>query len=388
MGMNSQNIVILGAGYSGIMAANQLAANHNITVINSRPHFVERIRLHQFVTGGYAPQVPFSTILHPEARVVVAHAQRIDAHARRVVLDDGSAVDYDYLIYAAGSRVTRPELPGAEHAYAVGEWEHAQKLRDALADGPRAVTVIGGGLTGIETASELAEMMPDVQVTLVTAGLVSPGFSQRGRGAVLRTLEALGVRVYENAPVRRITKTSVQTNANTLPSDVTIMTTGMQAVSLAGESGLTTDGIGRLVTDSALRSVDDGRIIGTGDAAAPPAEVAGHIRMSCAAALPLGAMAARTVDSLIAGDEPEPILFGYMIQCLSLGRRHGVVQRVRPDDQPRNFALTGRTGAFVKEQICRSTLRWMAGQIEKPGSLWWPRGPRATVEASRKVRVS
>ncbi|AEF41158.1 FAD-dependent pyridine nucleotide-disulfide oxidoreductase [Hoyosella subflava DQS3-9A1] len=386
MGMKTHNIVVLGAGYAGVMAANQLAAGHNVTLINARPYFVERIRLHQFVVGGHPAQVPLAEVLNPDVQVIVAQAQRIDAGARHILLDNAPAVAYDYLVYAVGSRAELPTLPGSEFAYSLADWESAQRLRDALKCAPQTVTVVGGGLTGIETAAELAEARPESHVSLVTASVVAPGFSPRGRRAVLRALTRLGVSVYENSRVRRIEQTKVVTDRETVPSDVTIVATGLRAGSLAAESGLTTDMLGRLVTDHALRSSDP-RIIAAGDAAGPPADVAHHIRMSCAAALPLGALAARTVNDLAAGNEPGPVSSGFVIQCLSLGRRRGVVQHVAPDDQPRDLAIAGRTGAFVKEQICRGTLRWLAREIQKPGSYKWPEGPRATAEISRKVHA-
>ena len=69
-------------------------------------------------------------------------------------------------------------------------------------------------------------------------------------------------------------------------------------------SGLHTDALGRLLTDETLTSVDDDRIVAAGDAAAPSGQ---PLRMSCQAAVPLGAQAANTVLSRIAGTEPAVI---------------------------------------------------------------------------------
>ena len=84
-----------------------------------------------------------------------------DTAARKVLLESGDTLDYDYVIYAVGSTVAVPaEVPGAvEYAHPMAELEYAQSLRDTLdelhQDAP--VTVVGAGLTGIETAAELAE---------------------------------------------------------------------------------------------------------------------------------------------------------------------------------------------------------------------------------------
>ena len=85
-----------------------------------------------------------------------------------------------------------------------------------------------------------------------------------------------------------------------LPSAVTIWTAGFGVPDLAARSGLHTDPLGRLLTDETLTSVDDDRIVAA-DAAAPSGQ---PLRMSCQAAEPLGAQAANTVLSRIAGTEP------------------------------------------------------------------------------------
>ena len=109
---------------------------------------------------------------------MVDAADRIDTVDHKVFPTSGAVLDYDYLIYAVGSTCTTPStVPGAaEFAYPVAELERAERLRDTLGnlhpDAP--VTVVGAGLTGIETASELAG-----QGRRVTLGL------RRGVGAVV-----------------------------------------------------------------------------------------------------------------------------------------------------------------------------------------------------------
>ena len=109
-------------------------------------------------------------------------------------LASGCALDYDYVIYAVGSTGAVPaSVPGAaEFAYPIAELEQAQRLRAALDDvHPDApVTVVGAGLTGIETATELAEQGRNV--TLVCGGQMAPTFSEPGRRSVAKTLRKLG----------------------------------------------------------------------------------------------------------------------------------------------------------------------------------------------------
>src|SRR5690348_15097085 len=92
------HVIVLGGGYAGVMAANRLAERTNVTLVNPRAKFVERIRLHQFAIDNDDAQVDYATILNPAVRFVVDSAERIDAASRRVQLTSGTALEFDYLV--------------------------------------------------------------------------------------------------------------------------------------------------------------------------------------------------------------------------------------------------------------------------------------------------
>ncbi len=103
-------VVVVGGGYAGTMAANhlRLRAAVDITLVNPRPQFVERIRLHQLAAGTATGTADYGTLLGRGIRLVVDTATHIDATARRVELSSGGALEYDYLIYAVGSTGATP----------------------------------------------------------------------------------------------------------------------------------------------------------------------------------------------------------------------------------------------------------------------------------------
>src|SRR5437660_852150 len=110
------HIVVIGGGYAGTLAANHLRmrADVDITLVNPRPVFVERIRLHQLVAGSGAAAVDYGTMLGEGIQLVVDSAQRINAADRTIELTSHTALDYDYLIYAVGSTGAVPStVPGA-----------------------------------------------------------------------------------------------------------------------------------------------------------------------------------------------------------------------------------------------------------------------------------
>src|SRR6202011_2534213 len=167
--------------------------------------------------------------------------------------------------------------------------------------------------------------------------------SERGRRSVARQLRRLGVEVLDGTAVTEVREHSVMLeDGRQLPSAVTIWTAGFGVPDLAARSGLPTDSIGRLLTDETLTSVDDERIVAAGDCAAPSGE---PLRMSCQAAGPLGAQAANTVLSRIAGEEPAVVSQAFVGQCISLGRSLATFQISHADDTPTRFYIGGRTAA-------------------------------------------
>ncbi|MBX7434728.1 FAD-dependent oxidoreductase [Mycobacterium sp. Y57] len=376
------HVVVIGGGYAGVMAANRLTGHGgvDVTLINPRPKFVERIRLHQLVAADRPDTAvavqEYSTVLNAAVRVIVDSAERIDAAARRATLSSGTTLDYDHLVYAVGSTGTvAAAVPGAtEFAYPIAELEQAQRLRRRLADVPKQapIVVIGAGLTGIEAATELAGTG---RAVTVVDSVVGASLSGPARGSVVRAMRRLGVGIVDG-PDATVTAVGpdhvVLADGRILPSHATVWTAGFGVPGLAAASGLTTDAAGRLVTDETLTSVDDERIVAAGDAAAPSNQ---PYRMSCQAALPLGAQAAETVLARVAGADPAPATVPMTGQCISLGRGRGTVQVQRRDDTPLNLYIGGRAGAFVKERVCRFTVRWLSGEAAKPGSYRSLKGP-------------
>ncbi|WP_243064805.1 NAD(P)/FAD-dependent oxidoreductase [Humibacter sp. RRB41] len=382
-------VVVIGGGYSGALAANHLRLGDDIdiTLVNPRSEFVERVRLHQLAAGTRDATVGFDTILADDVRLVVDTATRIDTRARTVHLASGDTLDFDYAIYAVGSTGSIPSsVPGArDFAVSVAELESARRIRAALETLPQdaPITVVGGGLTGIETAAELAEQ--GHRVTLVGGGAIAASFSAASRRYISTWLERHHVWVFESEKVTEVRSDAVVLDDGTVrASALTIWTTGFGTPQLAAASGLTTDDLGRLLTDETLTSVDDDRIVATGDAAAP----SGHpVRMSCQAAGPLGAQAADTVLSRVAGSEPKLLDVALTGSCVSLGRRAAVRQFAHKDDSSTNMSLTGPLGVAYKEFTSWFSVRRIRIESRRPGLLPWPKGgprPQQAVRATRQ----
>ncbi|GAA3947899.1 NAD(P)/FAD-dependent oxidoreductase [Gordonia caeni] len=352
--MGSTQIVVVGGGYAGCMAANRLARRTDrddvsITLVNARPDFVERVRLHQRVAGTGDAATPLTDLLNPRIRVVIGAVDRIGDG--ELSLSGGATVPFDRLIYAAGGAPRAPE-----GTFAVGDPEQAGKAQQVLAglgDGAR-VTVVGGGLTGIETAAEIAETRPDVSVAMISDGEVAASLYPSARRRVQRELDRLGVTCERGR------------YAGPGDADLVLWAVATDVSELAARSGLAVTEDGRVQVDEYLHSLSDPRIFAAGDGAAVPGQ-----RLSCQTALPQGAHAAANLARELTGKPPRPYSMGYTGQNVSIGRRRAVIQSARRDDTPIRVWFGGRAGAAVKEVVCR-----MAKTVAGTGRYAWLPAPR------------
>ncbi|MCO5996238.1 NAD(P)/FAD-dependent oxidoreductase [Actinoallomurus rhizosphaericola] len=353
-------ILVLGAGYSGLVAA-QLTARHRdtrVTLVNASDRFVERVRLHQVATGQEVRTRPIAELLGgAPVEFVVGRVTAIDAAKREAELADGRRLGYDTLIYALGSRSDVESVPGAaEHARPLATADDAVRLRDRLADGG-AVAVVGGGLTGVEAATELAEARPDLTVRLLTAGRLGAALSERGRRHLRRVFDRLGVEIREDARVTEVRADGVLlTGGEFVPAGTVVWTAGFRVPDLARQAGFAVDEHGRMLVDAALRSVSHPEVYGIGDAAAMHRQGGQELRMACATGLPAAQHVARAIRQGLGRRAPSPFRFRYVNQCISLGRRDALIQYVRADDSPVGLVLTGRIAALYKEAIVRGAL--------------------------------
>lgn len=357
----THRIVVLGAGYAGLTAANRIAGrgqHTRVTLVNGRSQFVERVRLHQVAAGQQLREYPLRERLRSTGiQLIIGRVQALDLQRRQVRLDNAT-VGYDTLVYALGSAADTTTAAG--HACTVADLDGARELGKRVPDlaAERGVlAVVGGGLTGIETATELAEAYPQLRVRLVTSGEPGGWLSARGRAHLRRAFDRLGIEVLPGVTVTRVDPDGVVLAGGcTVGAGLTVLATGFAVADIARQAGLAVDGHGRILVDDTLRSRSHPEIYAVGDSAAAYRAGGQQLRMACATGMPTGQCAAAAITARLAGRNPRPLAFRYFIQCISLGRRDGLIQFVHADDSPLKAVLTGRTAARCKELVVRGAL--------------------------------
>lgn len=382
-------IVVLGAGYAGLTAAVNLAARTkhrddvHITLVNATERFTERLRLHQVASGQRVADFHIPELLRDTGvEFVRGWVTGLDATARTVRVDDQRVLEFDTLVYALGSVTRTSAVPGADlHAYTLDSTHDAELLARRLAEpGVTTVAVCGSGLTGVEAAAEIAEQHPEADVVLLGRQEPAAALGERARAHVRAALDRLGVRVRDQVEIVKVLPDSVElAGGESVTADVVLWTSGVNASPLASAAGLQVDELGRIVTDSSLRSVTHPHVYAVGDAAAVRQKF-GVLHGTCQSGMPTGVHAAVSITAELKGKQPKAFRFGYLHTPVSLGRHDAVVQFTRPDHSPKRLVLTGRRAVWYKETVSAAPWPSFARMRKMPrsGSFAWRRGGRYT----------
>ncbi|WP_327265429.1 FAD-dependent oxidoreductase [Streptomyces sp. NBC_01232] len=365
-------IVVLGAGYAGAYVAGTLArrlspADTEITVVNAEPEFVQRLRLHQLAAGqeieapkladvfagtGIRLRLARVTAVYPERQVVAV----ADA-------DGGGELGYDTLLYALGSHVADHGVPGvAEHAFHVASRPAALRLRERLdslggrGEGGR-VLVVGDGLTGIETATEIAESRPGLSVSLVARGELGAPLSAGARSHLRQACDRLGITVLEHTSVEAVEATRVLcADGSPLASDATVWTAGFAVDPIAAAAGLEVTDDGRIVVDRTMRSLSHPNVYAAGDSVYTIGDNGRPLPMSCASAGFTGMQAMKAIVGCLTGSKTANVKLSYPGNHISLGRRDGILQMVDHEAQAKPKYMGGRKAARIKAAILKMSL--------------------------------
>jgi len=390
--MNTDTIVIVGAGQAGGWAAQTLRSEGfkgRIVLIGDEAHRpYERPPLSKAVLAGDA-HADSTHLLKPDAfdrldidwRPKVA-ATRIDRPARQVHLSQGEPVRYDKLILCNGGRARRLEVPGADlpGVFTLRSIEDAMALGAALSANKRLL-IVGGGWIGLEVAATARKKGLDVTVVEAmdrlcerTVPPVISGYLHRLHSAHgVEVLLGTGVRALARAPEGGLSATLGDGRA--IACDAVLVGIGLVANdALAREAGLACKG--GVVVDSQCRSSDPD-ILAAGDVAAWHCEWAGRrMRLeSWQNAQEQGIAAARAALGMAVNHQPLPWFWSdqYDVNLQIFGMpapSHRVVVRGDPDshgfvvfflDQDKVVAALGPN--------CAKDLRFARRLIERRTSV-------------------
>jgi NADH:ubiquinone reductase (H+-translocating) len=353
---DSAHVVIIGAGFAGLSAVTGLCkAGVRVTVIDKNLYSTFQPLLYQVATGGLNPgdvAYPVGSITTKrDARYIRGELTAIDQAAQVVRLDGGREIGYDYLILATGMSANYFGIEGAQE-YTFGLYTRADAivLRDHIMNGFEwlsadpdrkrefAVTIVGGGATGVELAGTLGELrsnvlratFPDVDPSRMHIRLVEMApellmpFEPKLREYTRRQLADRGVDIRVNTEIRAVTPDQVLlADGSSLRSDLTVWTAGVAAHHSVADWGLPQGKNGRLLVEPDLRVQGSGRIFAAGDMALDQKNPSPQLAQP---AIQEGKHAAAQIVHLLHAQPTEPFKYHDKGTMATIGRRSAVVQ--------------------------------------------------------------
>jgi NADH:ubiquinone reductase (H+-translocating) len=353
---DTPHVVIVGAGFAGLSAVSKLRkAGFRVTVFDKNLYSTFQPLLYQVATGGLNP----GDVSYPvggmtgrrHARYLRGELASIDAAGQRVTLTDGREFGYDYLLIATGVAANYFGTPGAaKNTFGLYTRVDAIVLRDHIMNGFEqlsadpddkrefAVTVVGGGATGVELAGTLGEFrgtvlrytFPDVDPDRLRIHLVEMApellmpFDEKLREYTRRQLVKRGVDIRVNTKILEVQPDRVVIgDGESLQSDLTVWAAGVAAPDAVAGWGLPQGKAGRVLVGPDLRVEGSDRIFALGDIGVYEKEP--YPQLS-APAIQQGKHAAEQVVHLVRGEPTQPFRYHDKGTMATIGRRSAVVQ--------------------------------------------------------------
>ncbi len=305
-----KRIVIVGAGYAGILTAKKIAKkvkkqkmnDVEITIIDKNPFHTMLTELHE-VAAGRVDEDSIKISLKKvfagrKVNVKLDTVKEIDFEGK-TVLGEGESYAYDYLVIAAGSKPTFYGIQGVEeYAYKLWSYEDAIILKDRILNSFREAAkeknaeerkrllsfyVIGAGFTGIEMVGELAEYVPFLcekyeidqsEVTMVCVDGLSrpiPNMPEKLSDKVTKRLKKMGVELSMNTFVSMVGEDLVGLKTGDVcvekVAHTVIWGAGIQSsdITVSASDSLEKQRGGRIPVDGYLRSTKDENVYVIGD---------------------------------------------------------------------------------------------------------------------------
>ncbi|GGM19752.1 NADH dehydrogenase [Paraliobacillus quinghaiensis] len=358
--MRKPKIVLLGAGYAGMMTTKRLMQQLSIEeaeiiLVNKHNYHYQTTWLHEVAAGTIdqnQSRIMISDVIDPlRVTLVEETVEKINPDQKKVTLQNGE-LDYDYLVVGLGFEKATFGIPGmAEHALSIQSFDKSRYIREHIEyqfsryrngekdkEGLLTFVVGGSGFTGIEFVGELAEKLPqlckeyDVDlsevriVNIEAAPTILPGFDEALVTYARRSLEDRGVEFKIGTMIKECTKDSVIVGDDNeeIKAETIVWTGGVQANAVLGESGFELTK-GKVNVDGTLRApgYEDVFILGdcawvmnqeTGRPYPPTAQIAIQEADICA----------ENIKALMKDEPLKEFVFDNKGTVASLGGRHAM----------------------------------------------------------------
>lgn len=353
-------VVILGAGFGGVYAFKGLHKffhrdpNVQLVLVNNKNYFLFTPLLHEVATGGVSRE----NVVEPLRKVLgcclaefyLAEVERIDLREKRVITTCGD-LDYDYLVVALGAETNFYGTPGVEeHSFGLKSLEDAVRLKNsfiekfekasAISDKEKldallCFVVVGGGPTGVELVSEMAELFYEtfgryyrnsvaarVKIILLqSASELLPHFPKKFREKSLEVLKNKKIEVRLGVKVKSVDAVSIElTSGERIFTETTVWVAGVKPRYIKFDQEVEKGNDGRIVVNEFLQMKLRPEVFVLGDMAKfiTPDEKA--LPMLAQVASKEGVSVAKHISNMLSGKTLTPFFYHHSGDLISLGQ--------------------------------------------------------------------
>ena len=255
---NAINVVIIGGGIAGLTVASELRSRNkkaNITIISKENHLPYNRTLLTKSFNADLENIAVKPISFYEENninlLLGTEVAKIIPNKKLIRLEDEAEVSYDYLVLANGSKsiMLNSSNFNKQNVYGIRTKEDVLGLRKALGKGNKTITIVGGGVLGLELASELA-LENKVNIIEKAPYLMFNNFELKDSQALKKFLASKQINVYENTSIIKYNYDNVILEDETkLDTDFIVYSIGVASnIQIAKDCGIETNR-GVLVND-------------------------------------------------------------------------------------------------------------------------------------------
>lgn len=365
-------ILVLGGGFAGLWSALAAAraretfgADPEIVLLNDTPW--HSIRVRNYEADLSETRVALDDVLGPVGvRRLQGRVTGIDVENRSVAYEaDGTmqGVGYDRLVFALGSRLARPPIPGlAGHGFDVDTHDAATRLNRHIARlgaGASTALVVGGGLTGIETAAEMPGKLRAAGVTTPRVILadhaprIGSDMGVEAMPVIEEALSALGVETRGGVSVVAVdARGATLEGGERIEAATVVWCAGLRAHPLTSAFPVERDRLGRLPVDPTLKIAGLAAEFAAGDVASFLIDGTHGCVMSCQHGRPMGRFAGHNAVCDLLGRPMLPLQIGWYTTILDLGPWGALYT----EGWERRLVSRGATAKRTKELINRERI--------------------------------
>jgi NADH:ubiquinone reductase (H+-translocating) len=390
-----QRILVLGAGFAGLWSAIGAAraldergigqGRVEVVVVNATPWHSIRVRNYETDLSG--TRLPLADLLEPiGVKLVVAEVTGLSIANRTVTCAAAGKflqLGYDRLVFALGSRLVRPPIPGlGEHAFDIDTYDAAMRLGAhlaGLAGAPRSaardtVLVVGAGLTGVEVATEMPARLrsalaadPQAKPRVVLADRskrIGSDMGESARPVIAEALATLGVEARPDVSVAAMDAGGATlATGERIDTRTVIWCAGMQASPLTQLFPVARDHFGRLPVKPSLKIDGLANEFAAGDVAWFTLDGSHVCVMSCQHGRPMGRFAGHNVVCDLLGEPMLPLSIDWYTTILDLGPWGAVYTEGWDRKVVARQAIAKRTKEVINRQRIYPPLSRNRGEI-------------------------